>query len=255
MLGYQTLAHYYEAVNEQADYPRWAEYLAGFLERARRPVHTVLDLACGTGAVSRELSRMGYEVIGVDLSAEMLAVAEEKSRGMDNKPLYLCQAMEDLDLYGTIDAAVCCMDSVNYLLEKRLLLRALRRVSLFLEPGGPFIFDAVTPRHLESMDGRSFVSQVPGAVVAWQGAYDRRRRLAEFTIDVFEEAEGGLYRRTTEEHLQRAWTTEELRDLLARAGFPKVKLYGELRQRDPRPEEERVFFAAENNWEEKKRYE
>lgn len=255
MSSYQTLAHYYEAVNEQADYPRWAEYLAGFLRRARRPVHTVLDLACGTGAVSRELSRMGYEMIGVDLSPEMLAVAEECSRGLENKPLYLCQAMEDLDLYGTVDAAVCCMDSINYILDKRLLLRALRRVSLFLEPGGPFVFDAVTPRRLENLNGQSFVSQVPGAVVAWQGAYDRRRRLAEFTIDVFEEAEGGLYRRATEEHFQRAWTPEELTELLHRAGFPKVRRFGELRRRGPRPEEERVFFAAENNWKEKKRYE
>lgn len=255
MSAYEALAGFYEAVNEDADYPGLTDYLARHLARSKVPVEIVLDLACGTGAVSRELARRGYDVIGVDQSAEMLAVAQEQSQGEKNAPLYLCQPMEELDLYGTIDAAVCCMDSVNYVLDKRALLAAFKRLSLFLVPGGRLVLDAVTPRRLRRMDGQCFTAEVPGGFVSWQAAFDGRSKLAEFRIDVFSRGEDGRYDRATEEHLQRAYTPQELQELLLRAGFGWVRQYGERKMRPPAENEERIFFVAENNWKEKQKYE
>lgn len=253
MTPYGVLAEYYEAVNDAGDYDGLTDYLCRQLARSRVPVHLVLDLACGTGAVSRRLACRGYEVIGVDQSPEMLAVAGSRQQERGAAPLYLCQAMENLDLYGTVDAAVCCMDSVNYVLDKRTLLRALRRVSLFLVPGGRLVFDVVTPRRLKRLDGQCFSAEVPEGLVTWQAAYDRRSRLAAFQIDIFSREADGRYARTTEEHLQRAYELPELEELLHRAGFPRVWQYGPRTMRRPGGQEERVFFVAENNWKEKKR--
>ena len=114
-MAYEYLAGCYDRFTADVDYAAWADYLEKHFSRSKLPIHTVLDLACGTGSLTCELARRGYEMIGSDLSEEMLALAAEKARDVDGiPPIFLHQAMEDLDLYGTIDACVCCLDSVNY---------------------------------------------------------------------------------------------------------------------------------------------
>ena len=139
------------------DYAAWADYIERHFRRRGLPGKTVLDLACGTGSLTRELARRGYEMIGVDLSPEMLAQAAEKTgRDAPIAPIFLCQPMEKLDLYGTIDACVCCLDSVNYVTDPKKLERAFERVHLFLMPGGLFLFDVNTPEKLAAWTARCF---------------------------------------------------------------------------------------------------
>lgn len=138
-MAYEYLAGCYDRFTADVDYAAWADYLEKHFSRSKLPIHTVLDLACGTGSLTCELARRGYEMIGSDLSEEMLALAAEKARDVDGiPPIFLHQAMEDLDLYGTIDACVCCLDSVNYVTRPKLLARAFQRVHTFLMPGGLF---------------------------------------------------------------------------------------------------------------------
>ena len=146
---YDALAGCYDDMTEDVNYPGWADFLEKLFSRGKHPVHTVLDLACGTGTMSFLLAARGYELIGVDFSPEMLAIAAEKTlEGEGEPPIFLCQPMEKLDLYGTVDACVCLLDSVNHITQPGKLRRAFERVRLFLEPGGLFVFDVHTPEHL-----------------------------------------------------------------------------------------------------------
>ena len=155
-MAYEFLAGCYDRFTADVDYPRWADYIEKHFARSALPIRTVLDLACGTGSLTAELAARGYEMIGADCSEEMLSVAAEKCRSAGPvEPIFLHQAMEDLDLYGTIDACVCCLDSVNYVTRPRTLARAFRGVHTFLMPGGLFLFDVNTPDKLRAWTARS----------------------------------------------------------------------------------------------------
>ena len=196
MNSYQSLALRYDALTADVDHEAWADYLEKHFARAPIPIHTVLDLACGTGAMTCVLARRGYELIGVDLSEEMLAVAAEKARALTGviPPLFLQQPMEELDLYGTIDACICCLDSVNYVTRPRSLLRAFQRVHLFLMPGGLFIFDVNTPEKLEGLDGGMFIDETDDTYCVWRADYARRSRICTYGFDLFFRQDDGLWR-------------------------------------------------------------
>ncbi len=243
MASYEFLAGSYDALTADVDYPRWADYIEGHFSRLKRPVRTVLDLACGTGSLTKELALRGYEVVGVDLSSEMLALAEEKCRDLDPRPRFFCQGMENLRLPERVDACVCCLDSVNYVLKPEKLQKAFRRVFDTLEPGGLFLFDADTPEKLESMDGQVFLDETEDVFCVWRGEYSGKRRICSFWMDIFER-NGANWLRGGELHREYAYTMDELADYLQAAGFADIKQYGELKRRAPKKGEQRIFFAA-----------
>ncbi len=244
MSSYGPLAGRYDALTTDVGYEVWADYAQKHFRRARLPVHTVLDLACGTGSLTCLLAERGYEMIGVDQSADMLAVAAEKGGAVQGeKPIFLQQAMQELDLYGTIDACVCCLDSVNYVTRPADLRRAFGRVHLFLMPGGVFLFDINTSDKLKSMDGQMFMDETDDTYCIWRAEYSPRRRICTYGMDLFLK-EGALWRREEEVHEEYAYEPEELVGYLYEAGFRDVKQYGELKLRSPKPGEGRIFFAA-----------
>ncbi len=243
MASYEFLAGSYDALTQDVDYPRWCDYIEGHFSRLKRPVKTVLDLACGTGSLTLELCRRGYAVTGVDLSSEMLSLAEEKCRDLNFRPRLFCQAMESLRLPGRVDACVCCLDSVNYVLKPEKLKRAFRRVFDALEPGGLFLFDADTPEKLRSMDGQVFLDETEDVFCVWRGEYSEKRRICSFWMDIFERS-GANWLRGGELHREYAYTMDELEDFLGEAGFVRIKRFGELKRRAPREGEQRVFFTA-----------
>lgn len=243
MASYEFLAGSYDALTGDVGYPRWADYVERHFARLGRPVRSVLDLACGTGSLTAELALRGYELTGVDLSPEMLAVAEEKCRDLDPRPRFFCQGMERLRLPRPVDACVCCLDSVNYVLQPKKLQRAFRRVWEALAPGGLFLFDADTPEKLAAMDGQVFLDETEEEYCVWRGEYSPRRRVCTFWMDIFRR-EGETWRRGEELHEEYAYTMDELEGYLLQAGFTHIKRYGELKLRAPRPGEQRIFFAA-----------
>ncbi len=243
-MSYGFLAPSYDLLTRDVDYPKIADYLERQFRRARCPVRTVLDLACGTGSLTWLLARRGYETIGVDQSAEMLAQARDKDpEGAATPPLFLQQSMDRLDLYGNIDACVCCLDSVNYVTRPALLERAFCRVHTFLTPGGVFLFDARTPEALAAMDGQVFLDETEDAYCVWRGAFSPRRRVCTYALDLFRR-EGAVWRRGQEEHREYAYTLEELSDMLRRAGFVGIGCCGGMGRRAPRPGDDRVWFFA-----------
>ncbi len=242
MSSYRALAGFYDQVMPERDYLLWAECCDGLFRG--RGIRTVLDLACGTGRLSWLLARRGYEVIGVDQSCDMLAVAmsrmdEEKA---ETPPLFLNQAMQELDLYGTVQAAVCSMDGLNYLPEPDLR-ETLRRLRLFLEPGGILFFDLNTPEKFQSMDGETYVEETEDAFCVWRAELEEDERSCVFGMDIFLR-EGRLWRREQEEHVEYVHRPAHAAALLVEAGFPMPRVFSGLPLALPTGEEDRLFFLS-----------
>ena len=245
MESYEFLAGCYDELTTDVRYSRWADYIEKHFARSALPIHTVLDLACGTGSLTAELMGRGYEMICADRSAEMLSVAAEKCRDLAGEPpVFLCQSMEKLDLYGTVDACVCCLDSVNYVTSPRKLKKAFQRVHLFLVPGGLFLFDINTPDKLRGLDGGMFIDETDDAYCVWRAESAPRRRICTYGMDIFRLEPDGRWSRGEEVHEEYAYEPDELEEYLREAGFTRIRRHGCLKMRAPVPGEERIFFTA-----------
>ena len=241
---YTSLAGGYDSLTEDVQYEKRAAFLQKLLAKSTIPVHTVLDLACGTGTMTCLLAEAGYEMIGVDISEDMLSEAAGKTVSPGKiPPIYLQQSMEELDLYGTVEAAVCCLDSINYLTDARALKRTLQRLHLFVAPGGVFLFDVNTPCKLRSLDGQVFLDEREDLYCVWRAEFDRRSRICTYGMDIFER-QGALWRRSMEEHYEKAWEVEELKRFLTEAGFGRIRTWGDCRLRAPRQDEQRIYFSC-----------
>lgn len=202
----------------------------------------VLDLACGTGSMTWLLAGRGYELIAVDGSQEMLAAAREKNAPAEVPPLFLHQSMPRLDLYGTVDAAICCLDSLNYLTDPRDVQRTLRRLHLFISPGGLLTFDVRLPERLAALDGQVFLDETEDTYCVWRTEY--RRGLCTYYMDLFTLAEDGSWDRSFELHRQRGYSVEQLTQWLEEAGFTEIRTWGDGKLRRPVPGEDRVYFTC-----------
>lgn len=236
MNAYEALARWYDRFTTDVPYVALAEYYAGLLGIDSG---TALDLCCGTGTLTLLLAQRGFEMIGVDASSEMLAEAAIRDRGFSGTPpLYLCQRAEELDLYGTVSGAVCCLDGLNYL-SPTGLAQALYRVGLFLEPGGVFAFDIQSPQALREKDGGVFVDETPDALCLWRGEFDEDTNALWYGVDLFWQ-EGSVWHRAQEEHVEYAHSHETLARLLTSAGFHAV----EQRRDGPIGDEGRLYYRA-----------
>ncbi|MGE4484515.1 MAG: class I SAM-dependent methyltransferase [Oscillospiraceae bacterium] len=246
MSSYNTLAPFYDALTGDVNYPAFADFYEKIFAEYGTAPKTILDLACGTGTLTLILARRGYEMIGADASPEMLSVAAEKAAGLKAgiKPLFLGQAMEELDLYGTVDAAVCSLDGLNYV-EPELLPEIFRRLRLFIEPGGVLIFDLNTPYKLRKLDGEVFVDENDEVFCVWRAEFDQKANACFYGMDIFAKR-GSMWARSFEEHTEYAHEPENLIDILGSAGFSDVRIYGDMTLLPPERTEKRVFIAAVN---------
>ena len=156
---YGLLAPIYDKLNGDIDYSAWGDFIEKIFEKhstVGRP-DLVLDLGCGTGSMTFELAKRGYDMTGVDLCAEMLDVARERAEkmGFSEKILWLLQDMREFELYGTVDAAVSCLDSINHLTCIKDLDICLNLVHNYLVPDGLFIFDVNGKYKFENVYGSS----------------------------------------------------------------------------------------------------
>jgi hypothetical protein len=174
----------------------------------------------------------------------MLNIAREKCADLEVPPVWICQEAADLDLYGTIRAAVCCLDSVNYFTDLRELREVFARVSLFLEPGGLFLFDVKSREMFKALGGTSSIQEEEDLFCTWQYGFERRTGYAQHQVDLFLQT-GERYERFTEWHEQRAYSTEVLTDALERAGLRLKGIYADYTTKKAREETGRLLFVAE----------
>lgn len=243
-MSYTDFAYVYDTLMGDVNYLSRTEYILNLFERFDRKPTLLLDVACGTGGFSIELAKKGIEVIGTDMSEDMLSVAREKTADEGLDILYLCQSAEELDLYGTVDGAVCCMDSINHITDMETLETALKKVSLFLEPERLFIFDVNTLYKQEKiLANNTFVLDEEDVYCVWQNEFDSDNKITNISLDFFTK-EDSIYVRSGEEFSEKAYTNEELCDLLENAGFKIEAVFGDMTQNPPTDTEERVFYIC-----------
>jgi len=243
--SYEALAGYYDALTEDVGYRRRADFVEKLLRRSRRPVKTILDLACGTGTMTVLLAERGYEMISVDASEDMLLAAREKAAALTGEPpLFLHQEMQHLDLYDTVDAAICCLDSINYLTDIRDLRKTLERLRLFISPGGLLVFDINSVCKFQSLDGQVWLDETEDVYCVWRTEYEKRSKICSYYMDIFTLQPDGSWQRDFEQHRQRAYGVEELKSLLLEAGFERIRTFGDCRMSAPRENEQRIYFTA-----------
>ena len=246
MSSYEGLAASYDALTTDVGYEKRADFLEKLFRRSRIPVHTVLDLACGTGTMTWLLTDRGYELIGVDGSEEMLAAAMEKSGQVEGiSPIFLHQSMPRLHLGMEVDAAISTLDALNYLTRTADLRETLRRVYRWLRPGGLFLFDVNTPYKLRRMDGQVYLDETEDSYCVWRTFYAPGRKICTYQVDLFRLNANGSWDRAFEEHRERAWGREELETYLTEAGFGAVTVTGDLTSRPPAAEEDRWIFRCQ----------
>ena len=233
MTSYGPLAAFYDRLTEDVDYSAFADRYEEAFRKDGGQFHMLLDLCCGTGTLSYEMTCRGYEMISVDASEEMLMQAREKCAGLSVPPLFLCQDAAGLDLYGTVDAGFCSLEAMNYLSPEDAE-GLIRRLRFFIRPGGLFLFDMRSPDFLRSLDGGTFVDEDEDLLCLWRSDFDEEAGALVHGMDIFSR-EGGLWRREREEHIEYAHEPERLARLLRDWGFEEPQL---------RLEEERIHVVA-----------
>ncbi|HEX2938313.1 MAG TPA: methyltransferase domain-containing protein, partial [Ruminiclostridium sp.] len=233
MIPYSIFAKYYDTLMSDVDYDARTEYLCEIFKKHNLSGNSVLDLACGTGAVTYRLAEKGFDVIGIDLSEQMLSAAAAKSGCSDN-PVFICQDMRHLDLYGTVSAAVCVLDGINHLPSRKSVEAAFSKVSLFLEKGGLFVFDLNTPYKMENILGsNAFVYDYDNIYCVWQNCYSSKNKTCYFDLTFFEN-NGKQYNRYDESFSEHAYTTRQIQNALEAAGFSLEAVYDDMRFEKPR---------------------
>jgi len=242
MTSYETLAPVYDALTADVDHKAFAAFYERAFALAKVPVHTVLDLACGTGKVTKLLADRGYEMIGADASPEMLAIAMEKCADCGIRPLFLNQTMQELDLYGTVEACVCALDGFNYVPPEDMP-EVLHRLRLFIQPGGILVFDINSAYKLKMLDGGVFVDETDTAYSVMRTEFDEEENALFYGLDLFTKRERHWVR-SAEEHLEYLYTVTQLRTLLKSAGFTDIRTYSGTDFGPVRKNDQRLFFTA-----------
>ena len=230
MSCYDALAPWYDSLTGDVPYAGIADLYEQEFAADGGEFKLLLDLCCGTGSMTWELAGRGYEMIAADRSPDMLMQAQAKRQNCAVPPLFLCQSAEALDLYGTVDAAVCCLDGFNYI-PADTLREVFRRLRLFIRPGGLLLFDIRTPDFLRSLDGQVFVDEKEDLLCLWRADFDEEAKALVYGMDLFTRR-GRLWAREGEEHIEYAHEQETLRRLLEDAGFSGVRFRSDGPQGD-----------------------
>ncbi len=289
--SYTAFAYVYDELMDNVPYDDWAQYLIGLLRENGVPDGLVCELGCGTGQMTRRLAAAGYDMIGIDLSEDMLEVAREQEyaeayedefgdgeegaepelsdeeeyakneNGTRSSILYLQQDMRSFELYGTVSAVVSICDSMNYITSEEDLLQVFRLVNNYLDKDGVFIFDLNTEYKYRELLGDSTIAENREDVsFIWENLYDEESRLNEYSLTLFAKAEtedtdeAPLYEKYEEVHLQRAYSLEEIKELLAKAGLSFVAAYDVLTHEAPGEQCERMYIIAREGHQSGKTY-
>lgn len=245
MDAYTGFAAVYDMFMDNIPYEAWSGYLTGLLREYGVKDGLVLDLGCGTGTLTRLLADRGYDMIGVDISDEMLEIAMEKQADKPDGILYLQQDMREFELYGTVRAVVSICDSMNYLMEYEDLVQVFKLVNNYLDPGGVFIFDLNTVyKYREELGEQTIAENREDGSFIWENFFDEEELVNEYDLTLFIREEDGRYRKYEETHYQRAYPLAAVKQAIDEAGMEFVAAYDAFTKEPPREDSERVYVVA-----------
>ena len=243
MNAYCALAGSYDRLTNDVDYKATVDFYFELLNREGLSPRTAVDLACGTGSVAVLLAQEGMQVIGVDMSEDMLCAAAQKAQDMENPPVYVCQKLQQLQLPKGVDLAVCALDSMDYIVDPKECREAICRIYKVLNPGGCFIFDVNTPEKLQAMDGQVFLDEDEDVYCVWRGEFDHQTNICSYGMDLFQR-QGDVWVRSFEEHQEYAYSAEQLVAYLKAAGFTGIEVFADRKLEAPQAGEQRIYLKA-----------
>ena len=266
MKEYTGFAAVYDMFMDNVPYDKWAKYLHKLLKENGVKDGIVCELGCGTGKMTRRLRDMGYDMIGIDISQDMLRIAmEQEAASGKSDILYLNQDMREFELYGTVKAVVSICDSMNYITEKEDLLKTFKLAKNYLDPGGVFIFDMNTPYYYKKKLGEQTIceNRDEGSFI-WENYYDQDTKINEFNITLYIRRDNkevsakkskkavepmtDIYERFEETHYQRAYSIAEVKNLLKKAGLTDIRVYKAFTKEAPDRVTERVYFISKEDY-------
>ena len=216
---YNDFAEIYDSFMDNVPYDAWCEQTAAILRTYGISSGIVADLGCGTGAMTERMAGLGYDMIGIDNSDEMLMEALRKRDESGHDILYLKQDMREFELYGTCAAIISRCDSLNYITDSGDLEKVFRLVNNYLDPGGLFVFDLKTEYMYKNILGENtFSRSTDDATYIWENYYDPEKKINEYDLTMFIR-EGDMFRKSVETHAQRAYGPDELKQAAERAGM------------------------------------
>ncbi len=244
--GYNAFARYYDELTANIDYKKRALYFNEIINRYKTTEGMILlDLACGTGSISEEMARLGYDVIGVDNSDEMLGIAIEKKFDSGLNIQYLCQDMRNIDMFGTIDVTVCALDSINHLQSLDDVRKVFEKVALFAEPQGLFIFDINTVyKHRCVLANNTFTYETDNVYCVWENSLDTSTDSVKMHLEFFERLENGLYERSSDDFSEAAYSEADIEAILDEVGMDIIGKFGDDSFDSPVDNTQRIVYAA-----------
>lgn len=245
MEAYTDFAYVYDTFMDETPYEVWCDFLIQIMEEYQVPKGLVLDLGCGTGTLTELLSKEGYDMIGVDNSEQMLAIAMEKRELCGENILYLLQDMREFELYGTVAAVISVCDSLNYLLEEEELVQTFRLVNNYLDPKGIFIFDFNTVYKYQEVIGDATIAENrEDCSFIWENYYHEEAQVNEYELTIFVREEENVFRKFEENHYQRGYRLSQMKEALEKAGMEFVKALDADTHGEVTDTSERIYCIA-----------
>ncbi|MCL5045258.1 MAG: class I SAM-dependent methyltransferase [Actinobacteria bacterium] len=243
--AYHRFARVYDRIMDDVPYEKWADYIEATLERLGVRPQRVLDLACGTGNTTLPFARRGYEMMGVDLSREMLDVAGEKAAAEGFDIEFSLQDMRNFQVGTLVDLVICLYDSLNYLLTERALSSAFRSVHRALAPGGLFMFDVNSTSKFSQVGNGTIFIETEELSLVWQNSYDFANRVWQIDLTGFLLTADGKYEKFKETHREKAYSAAEVEKALERCGFVILGIHDGYTAQPATEESRRIFFVAQ----------
>lgn len=245
MSSYSSFAEFYDRLTDNVDYDDISRQIDRLVERFDGRKNILLELGCGTGSLCEKMSGLGYDVIGIDNSHEMLSVALDKKFDSGNTIQYLCQDMTEIDMFGTIDVTVSVLDSINHLPDADAVQKAIEKVSLFAFPDGLFIFDMNTVyKHREILGNNSYIYDMDGLFCSWQNEYNEADDSVEMFLDFFVEQDDGQYVRYQESFKEIALEESVIDEMLKQSGFEILAKYDGYTDNPVCDKTQRIVYVA-----------
>lgn len=251
MESYTAFSQWYDEFMDEVPYDEWCDFIVKVLKENGINEGIVCELGSGTGNMTEKMAVRGYDMIGIDSSAEMLSVAQTKRMDSDNeaikKILYLCQDMRNFELYGTVAAVFSSFDSINYILDEEELVDTFKLINNYLDPKGVFVFDFNTRVNYERIaESDGGFDEIGGVTYIWSNCYDEESHVNEHELIMFvpESDESDLYEKCCEYHYQRGYSLEEIKALIKKAGLEFVKAYDGYDFSEAKEDSMRIFVVA-----------
>ena len=243
---YADLAPFYDLLNSEVDFEKWAEYIEKqCLIHCRKPIKEMLDLGCGTGKMTILMAQKGFDMVGLDNCEEMLSEAMNCAYETPDLPhiLWTCQDMTNFELYGTVDATISCLDCLNHLPDKTALKKCFDLVHNYLVPDGLFFFDVNTPYKFVHIYGQNdYILEDEDLLLAWQNDYDEHSATCRFSISIFSKDEDGRYERLDSEQIETCFSFDDIQSIAKEAGFSFCAVHGSVNADEIEQTTERWHF-------------